>query len=176
MTGIGSSAAILYYNDTVTYPDNTQEPMNLEILPVPQLKEAKKPMITQAGAGMCAVKTTAQKAEASSVFAKWLLDPERNLDFAAICGYMPATASAFDKIKSSEFENKSYQKLYSALNKSIENCTAVSEQENPAYYSILQSFYGYLRDNQKDIAKRYSEGTDAEILKQEIWEQLKSAK
>lgn len=176
MTGIGSSAAILYYNDTVTYPDNTQEPMNLEILPVPQLKEAKKPMITQAGAGMCAVKTTAQKAEASSVFAKWFLDPERNLDFAAICGYMPATVSAFDKIKSSEFENKSYQKLYSALNKSIENCTAVSEQENPAYYSILQNFYGYLRDNQKDIAKRYSEGTDAEILKQEIWEQLKSAK
>lgn len=39
--GISSSAAILYYNDTVTYPDNTSEPMNLKVLPLPKAKSGK---------------------------------------------------------------------------------------------------------------------------------------
>ena len=29
LAGLGSSAAILYYNDFVTYPDNTTEPTDL---------------------------------------------------------------------------------------------------------------------------------------------------
>lgn len=176
MSGIGSSAAILYYNDTVTYPDNTQEPMNLEVLPVPRIAEAQKPVITQAGAGMCALNTTPQKAEAASVFAAWLTEPERNLEFAAICGYMPVTKAAFDKIGTHSFENESYKKLYSTLTGTIESCTAVSEQSSPTYYSVLQSFYTYLRENQKDIHQRYTDGEDIELLKNEIWEQLKSAK
>lgn len=176
MSGIGSSAAILYYNDTVTYPDNTQEPMNLEILPVPQLKEAQKPLITQAGAGLCAVKTTEQKAEAATVFAKWLTEPERNLEFAAICGYMPVTKAAFDKINSYSFHEESYQKLYTALDRTMESCTAVFEQDSPAYYSALQSFYTYLRENQTLLSQRYYSGEDIELLKSEIWEQLKSSK
>lgn len=176
MSGIGSSAAILYYNDTVTYPDNTQEPMNLEVLPVPQLKGAQNPLITQAGAGMCAVKTTSQKAEAAAVFAKWLTEPERNLEFAALCGYMPVTKTAFDKTDSYDFQEESYQKLYKTLTHTIESCTAVSEQESPVYYSTLQSFYTYLRENQKAIAQRYYGGEDIELLKNEIWEELKSAK
>lgn len=34
--GIGSSASVLYYNDEITYPDNTSEAMNLKVLPMPQ--------------------------------------------------------------------------------------------------------------------------------------------
>lgn len=70
-SGLGSSAAILYYNDTVTYADGTSEPMNLKILPMPQPKDGKK-YITQAGVGLCAYKTNSQKAEAAAVFAKVL--------------------------------------------------------------------------------------------------------
>lgn len=172
MSGIGSSAAILYYNDTVTYPDNTTEPMNLEILPVPQLSEAKTPLITQGGVGLCALKTTSQKAEAAAIFAKWLTEPERNLEFAAVCGYMPVTYTAFEKIKTYDFKEESYNKLYTTLNNVINNCTAVSEQENPNYYSMLQGFYSYLRENQKDLASRYNNGKDIEKLKNEIWTQL----
>ena len=36
LSGLGSSAAILYYNDTVTYRDGTQEPMDLHVLPMPK--------------------------------------------------------------------------------------------------------------------------------------------
>lgn len=45
--------------------------MNLKILPMPQPKNGKK-YITQAGVGLCAYKTTTQKAEAAAVFAKKL--------------------------------------------------------------------------------------------------------
>lgn len=89
---------------------------------------------------------------------------------------MPVTQTAFDQIKSYKFKNENYKKLYTTLTDTIKNCTAVSEQENPAYYSALQSFYSYLRENQKALSQRYYGGEDIEALKNEIWEQLKSSK
>jgi hypothetical protein len=38
----GSTAGILFYGDTITYPDNTIEEVEYEILPYPVLKEEKK--------------------------------------------------------------------------------------------------------------------------------------
>ena len=35
LSGLGSSAAILYYNDTVTYEDGRNEPMDLQVVPLP---------------------------------------------------------------------------------------------------------------------------------------------
>ena len=116
VAGIGSSAAILYYNDTVTYEDGTSEPMDPEILPLPA-ENGKKPYITQAGVGLCAYKTTSQKAEASAIFAKWLTEPERNLEFVCQTGYMPVTNGAFDKIDDCRFKTADYEKLYAALKK-----------------------------------------------------------
>ena len=49
LSGLGSSAAILYYNDTVTYRDGTQEPMDLHVLPMPKTAGADA-LMTQAGA------------------------------------------------------------------------------------------------------------------------------
>lgn len=116
VAGIGSSAAILYYNDTVTYEDGTSEPMDPEILPLPA-ENGKKPYITQAGVGLCAYKTTSQKAEASAIFAKWLTEPERNLEFVCQTGYMPVTNGAFEKIDDCRFKTADYEKLYAALKK-----------------------------------------------------------
>ena len=165
-TGLGSSAAILYYNDTVTYADGTSEPMNLKVLPVPQQSSDKK-YITQAGVGLCAYKTTPQKAEAAAVFAKWLTESERNLDFAAETGYMPVTKEAFDKIKDYDFKDESYKELYSALQTSAENCTAVSEGQSPEHYNRLNKFYTYMRECQKD-------GTLYSGNAQMLWEKLKA--
>lgn len=95
--GLGSTASILYYNDTVTYPDNTSEPMDLRVLPMPQVADSKQ-LITQAGVGLCATKTTAEKAEAAALFARWLTEPARNLEFCVSSGYMPVTRDAFEQI------------------------------------------------------------------------------
>ena len=164
--GLGSSAAILYYNDTVTYADGTSEPMNLKILPMPQPSSDKK-YITQAGVGLCAYKTTSQKAEAAAVFAKWLTESKRNLDFAAETGYMPVAKEAFDKIKDYNFKNESYKELYLAFYSSMDKCTAVSESKSPDYYNKLSEFYAYLREGQKSKALYNGNA-------QMLWEKLKS--
>lgn len=112
--GLGSTASILYYNDTVTYPDNTSEPMDLRILPMPKAA-GKDLMITQAGVGLCAYKTTDQKAEAAKVFARWLTEPARNLEFCVGSGYMPVTEEAFAQIDGYDFASEPYRRLYTTL-------------------------------------------------------------
>ena len=168
MAGIGSSAAILYYNDTVTYEDGTSEPMSLEILPVPS-ENGKKPYITQAGVGLCAYKTTAQKAEASVIFAKWLTEPERNLEFVCQTGYMPVTNGAFDKIDDYFFKTTAYEKLYAALKKAKESSEVLSEQQSPEYYSRVYAFYDYLRNEQKQFMLS---SALPETISEELWRKL----
>ena len=168
VAGIGSSAAILYYNDTVTYEDGTSEPMALEILPLPT-ESGKKPYITQAGVGLCAYKTSSQKAEAAVIFAKWLTEPERNLDFVCQTGYMPVTNGAFDKIDDYRFKTADYEKLYSALKKAKDSSEVLSEQQSPAYYSRVYAFYNYLRNEQKRFV---ISGTPTETLSDELWQKL----
>ena len=168
VAGIGSSAAILYYNDTVTYEDGTSEPMNLEILPLPA-ENGKKPYITQAGVGLCAYKTTSQKAEASAIFAKWLTEPDRNLEFVCQTGYMPVTNGAFDKIDDCRFKTADYEKLYAALKKVKESSEVLSEQQSPEYYSKVYAFYDYLRNEQKQFILS---NTPPEALAEGLWQKL----
>ena len=168
VAGIGSSAAILYYNDTVTYEDGTSEPMVPEILPLPA-ENGKKPYITQAGVGLCAYKTTSQKAEASAIFAKWLTEPERNLEFVCQTGYMPVTNGAFDKIDDCRFKTSDYEKLYAALKKIKESSEALSEQQSPEYYSRVYAFYDYLRNEQKQFILS---NTPPEALAEGLWQKL----
>ena len=168
VAGIGSSAAILYYNDTVTYEDGTSEPMDLEILPLPA-ESGKKPYITQAGVGLCAYKTSSQKAEAAVIFAKWLTEPERNLEFVCQTGYMPVTNGAFEKIDDCRFKTADYEKLYAALKKVKESSEVLSEQQSPEYYSRVYSFYDYLRNEQKQFILS---NTPPEALAEGLWQKL----
>ena len=168
VAGIGSSAAILYYNDTVTYEDGTSEPMDLEILPLPA-ENGKKPYITQAGVGLCAYKTSSQKAEAAVIFAKWLTEPERNLEFVCQTGYMPVTNGAFDKIDDCSFKTTDYEKLYAALKKVKESSEVLSEQQSPEYYSRVYAFYDYLRNEQKQFILS---NTPPEALAEGLWQKL----
>jgi multiple sugar transport system substrate-binding protein len=115
--GIGSSASILYYNDTITYPDNTKEPMNLKVVPLPQSSVGEK-LVTQAGVGLVSYKTTTQKAEAAFVFAKWLTEKENNLRFVTSTGYLPVTDEAFTELfaDTGVAENENYRNLYDMMN------------------------------------------------------------
>ena len=168
VVGIGSSAAILYYNDTVTYEDGTSEPMDLEILPLPA-ENGKKPYITQSGVGLCSYKTSSQKAEAAVIFAKWLTEPERNLEFVCQTGYMPVTNGAFDKIDDCRFKTADYEKLYAALKKVKESSEVLSEQQSPEYYSRVYAFYDYLRNEQKQFILS---NTPPEALAEGLWQKL----
>lgn len=166
--GMGSSASILYYNDTVTYPDNTTEPMNLQILPMPRAAGGKL-LASQAGVGLCALKTTAQKQEAVSLFAHWLTESDRNLAFAAQTGYMPVTYDAFDAIKDYNFNNAAFERLYRTFTQVQQSAQILSEPAFAGFYGKAGNLYEALRAKQKDYAKRSAGGADTEQLSEQTW-------
>ena len=173
--GAGSSAAVMYYNDTVTYPDNTSEPMELKILPLPQNENCPK-YATQAGVGLCAYKTTDQKAEAASVFAHWLTEGERNLAFVAETGYMPVRNDAYKALESYSFPKKSYKELYSALTEIRNTQTFLREPSFVGYYDKVNALYDELRRAQTTMPERVKNGESADALAGELWELFRSAK
>ena len=171
LCGLGSSAAILYYNDTVTYRDGTQEPMDLRVLLLPKTAGADA-LMTQAGVGLCAYKTTDQKAEAAALFVRWLTEAERNLDFVAQTGYMPVRNGAFDAI--SDYDNfptpaAAYESLYAALKTMREDYVPVSEPRFEGYYGKVSVLYDGLRQLQQELPARAAAGEDIDALAEETW-------
>ena len=174
ISGIGSSAAILYYNDKVSYLDGTVEPMNLQVLPLPKTDGADA-LMTQAGVGLCAYQTDEQRAEAASLFVHWLTEPERNLDFVAETGYMPVRSGAFDAIEDyADFPEpqQAYQNLYAALNTMRQEYTPLSEPGFPGYYGKVNALYETLREAQRDYPARLAAGESVGELANETWAQL----
>ena len=173
--GAGSSAGVMYYNDTVTYPDNTSEPLDLKILPLPQNENCPK-YAMQAGVGLCAYRTTNQKAEAASVFAHWLTDGERNLSFVAETGYMPVRNDAYQSLKSYSFRKESYKELYSALTEIRNTQTFLREPSFVGYYNKVNTLFAELRRAQTTMPERVKNGESADALAGELWELFSSAK
>ena len=172
--GLGSSAAILYYNDTVTYRDGTQEPMDLHVVPMP-MTEGADALMTQAGVGLCAYKTTEQKAEAAALFVRWLTEAERNLDFVAQTGYMPVRNGAFGAIESYigfPEPAEAYQSLYAALKTMRESYVPMSEPRFEGYYDKIKVLYDSLRQMQTELPRRAAAGEDIDALAEETWELL----
>ena len=169
LCGIGSTAAVNYYNDVVTYPDNTTEPTDLHVLPLPRtgLGEEYMPMT---GVGLAAWKTTDQKAEAASVFLKWFTEGERNLDFVVETGYMPASNAAFEAIDEYEYPNAGYEDLYRAIAAMRAEYTAVVRPDYEGYYDKTDALYAYLRQLQAESEQRIEAGESAEALTGEAWE------
>lgn len=168
IAGIGSSASVLYYNDTITYPDNTAEPMNLQVCPIPQA-EVGTNYATLAGVGLCAYKSTEQKAEAAALFVRWFTEAQRNFDFVVSTGYMPVHDGAFDKIQNHEFTKPSYANLYAALGETKQTCTFVPEPSFDSYYAKVNALYASLRTLQNDLPAKYANGANYEIIATEIW-------
>ena len=177
LCGLGSCAAILYYNDTVSYADGTSEPMDLHVLPVPQTP-GSEPLMTQAGVGLAAHRTTDQKAEAAALFVDWLTEAERNLKFVADTGYMPVRVGAFEGIDldTYEFPEESYVALYSALKDAQERYTPVSEPNFAGYYDSIYTLYDGLRQMQRELPVRAAAGEDVEGLAEETWAFFRSVR
>ena len=124
--------------------------MDLHVLPMPKTAGADA-LMTQAGVGLCAYKTTEQKAEAAALFVRWLTEAERNLDFIAQTGYMPVRNGAFDSIESyGSFPEpaESYQSLYAALKTMREDYVPVSEPRFEGYDKFLN---GYAKLSTKEL-------------------------
>lgn len=171
--GIGSSASVLYYNDEITYHDNTSEAVNLKVLPLPQ-QAGKQKVATQSGVGLCAYKTTARKAEAATVFARWFTEEQRNLDFVLSTGYMPVRTGAFDKIGENSLQSEAYKNLYKALAKTVETCSFKKEPDFEGYYTKVYALYEKIRNIQNTLETRYEKGETLEQIVAEMKAALNS--
>ena len=165
--GIGSSASILYYNDKITYDNNTSEDMNLQVLPLPQ-QAGKQKVATQAGVGLCASKTTPVKAEAATVFARWFTEERRNMEFVLSTGYMPVRTGAFNKISENSFKSEAYKNLYKALATTVATCTFKKEPNFDGYYSKVGALYNKIRTIQNELETRYKKGETCEKIVAEM--------
>lgn len=110
----GSTAGVSFFSPTVTYADNTSEPVELDILPYPVFEGGKKAAI-QRGAGMSVIKSTKEKEHAAAIFLKWFTSPENNLRFVSSTGYLPVTEEAFGEIMSQEIKNISDKRIKKLL-------------------------------------------------------------
>jgi len=169
LSGIGSSAAVGYYNDTITYPDNTSEPMELRVLPLPKSNGSKEYM-PQTGVGLCALKTTEQKAEAAYEFAKWFTEGKRNLDFVVQTGYMPVTDGAFEEIDSYSFEDAGYESLYTAIKAMHDEYIPVVRPDFEGFYDKTNALYKDIREMQSSLIERAENGESISSLTDELWE------
>ena len=109
----GSTAGILFYGNRITYPDNTIEEVEYEVLPYPVLQGGSKIAI-QRGGGMIVTKSTPEKEYASAVFLKWFTSPEQNMRFVSETGYLPVSKNAFESNIQSyieKAENSNVKKL-----------------------------------------------------------------
>lgn len=174
LSGIGSTAGIIYYNDTVTYPDNTSEPMNLKVLPLPKTGVGEQYM-PMTGVGLCAYPTTEEKAEAASVFVHWLTEGARNLDFVVETGYMPVSNDAFEAIERYDaFPDEGYASLFEAIKTMRDGYTPVVRPTLDGYYDKTDALYTGLREMCPQLRQRSDNGEDVKTLAMETWELFRS--
>ncbi len=95
----GSTAGVLFYGDSITYPDNTVEQVAFDVLPYPVFKGGER-VALQRGGGMCVFKSDATREYAASVFIKWFTSAKQNERFVASTGYLPVTQEAFQSVVS----------------------------------------------------------------------------
>ncbi len=117
ISNVGSTAAILYMRDYVTYPDNTRENIITNYYPCPVFSDGKVTLL-QRGVGLFAIKSKDERENlAAAVFGKWLGQREQNADFATHAGYLPTNKQAFEQLlaDSSTVHNYKYRKLYNCM-------------------------------------------------------------
>ena len=92
-----STAGITFLPTSMTYSDNTSEPVTFDLLPYPVFEGGKK-IAVQRAAGFCLLKSVPEKERAAILFLKWLTAPEQNLNYLEGSGYLPVTREAIQKI------------------------------------------------------------------------------
>lgn len=92
----GSTAGAVYFPMDVTLSQDDTREIEVETLPYPYMAAGEKVAVQQ-GAGMSVAKSTTEHEYASSVFLKWLTDPEQNVPFAVSTGYFPVKDEALEE-------------------------------------------------------------------------------
>ena len=176
VVSVASSASVLYYSDTVTYPDNTSEKVTITSMPCPVFEEGEK-LVMQRGVGMCTVKSTPERERACITFLKWLTEPACNVEFVTSLGYMPVTQEAFDRYLPEAVEKLSdplYVSLYETYLQTQEAYTFYYPPQMKNYLDLESRFENLTRLKLMAGRAQYLEGGHTQDAL--IWETLDSFK
>ncbi len=149
VSGVESTASVLYFKDHVTFKDNSTIPLRIQALPVPYFEGSKR-IALQRGVGLVALKSDEHKEEAIAIFCKWLTSEGINLNFAMQGGYMPVRISDFQKLNSEidsfEFPRNRYRSLYESIVEIYNNNSFIITPNFEEYGTIEQAFAKNLRE------------------------------
>ena len=176
IVSVASSASVLYYANTVTYPDNTSERVTIESMPCPVFEGGEK-LVLQRGVGMCTRRSTPERERACITFLKWLTEPEKNVEFVTSLGYMPVTQEAFDQYLPAAVEKLSdpmYISLYETYLKTQEAYTFYYAPQLENYLELETRFENLARLKLLAGRTQYLEG--AGTLDELVWDTLDSFK
>lgn len=123
---VGSTTGAYYFPDQVTRADDTSYPIDAAVFPAPCFYEAQLSTIQQ-GAGMAVMASDTKSEFAAAVFLKWLVEEERNIDFAVSSGYLPV------KKKANDMERIRKSEGFQALKPAVQDALWVSIDEADEY-------------------------------------------
>lgn len=156
----GSSAGILFYGDTITYPDGRVQEVEYSILPFPVFDGGEKIAI-QRGNGMMVAKSDEAREYACALFLRWFTAPEENMRFISSTGYLPVTKDAFENQMKQEIERVEDQRIQ----KILATVTEMYEKYDFFVAPTFESFDSQGRDYEESFKKlmaRYHESWLAE--------------
>jgi len=110
----GSSAGILFYGDTITHADGTEESVEYSILPYPTF-EGGESVALQRGGGLMVSKSDEKHEYAACIFIKWLTESEQNMKFIEKTGYLPVTRKAFEEDMQEHLANLEDTRIHKML-------------------------------------------------------------
>ena len=141
----GSTAGILFYGDSITYPDNTREDVTYTVLPYPTFQGGAK-LALQRGGGMCVRRSSPQKEYAAVLFLKWFTQPEQNMRFVSSTGYLPVTKEAF--------ENNIKQEITAAKTQNLKKLLEAAAHMYGEYTFLAPPNYEHLDRLSKEYEKK----------------------
>ena len=170
----GSTAGILFYGDSVTYPDNTIESVEFVVLPYPTFANGTK-VALQRGAGMVVAKSNPVKEEAAVHFLKWLTQPDQNINFISMTGYLPVTKDAFENRLTDEMikvENSNIRQLLEVAITMFQEYDFLTAPNYDAYDELSKAYEAQIKQIMLTAHNRYLAGENLESLLEELREDL----
>ncbi|MGI6150873.1 MAG: extracellular solute-binding protein [Christensenellales bacterium] len=168
---IGSTAGILFYGDSITYPDNTKESVEYSVLPYPVFEGGKK-IALQRGAGMIVAKSSPQKEYAATLFLKWFTSPKQNMRFVSSTGYLPVTREAYEQHLTEDspaVDNPSVQRLLKTATLMHKEYAFVVAPQTESFSSLSEAYEKGIRQAMRDGRQKVLNGADAAAVSGELF-------
>lgn len=167
ISGLGSSAALMYHRDYVTHADNTRENIQIVVQPYPHFNGGKK-VYMQRGVNLTMVKSSDERKNLGAIaFAKWFNSPEHNITFCKVAGYLPVYKESIKEILAhpEDIPDQKFARLFIAFSKMPTNGAFIATPLFPGSGTLQHKFENTIKGILAETHKQYlASGANSEEL------------